>query len=55
VMTIVLADEMTDWDAADLPQVLDKPHAEKATAWLCHGTQCLPPISAIDELLAQLN
>jgi uncharacterized protein YyaL (SSP411 family) len=50
VMTIVLAD-----DVADLPEVLAKPRGEKTTAWLCHGTQCLPPITDLDELLEQLD
>jgi uncharacterized protein len=50
VMTIVLPD-----DIADLPGVLDKPRGEKATAWLCRGTQCLPPITDLDELLEQLS
>ncbi len=50
VMTIVLLD-----DVADLPGVLDKPRGEKATAWLCHGTQCLPPITDLDELLEHLG
>jgi uncharacterized protein len=50
VMTIALTD-----DAADLPEVLAKPRGEKTTAWLCHGTQCLPPITDLDELLKQLN
>ncbi len=50
VMTIVLAD-----DVADLPDVLAKPQGEKATAWLCHGAQCLPPITDLDELLKQLS
>jgi len=50
VMTIALND-----DIADLPELLDKPRGEKATAWLCHGTQCLPPITDVRELLAQLN
>jgi uncharacterized protein YyaL (SSP411 family) len=55
VMTIVLAD-----DAAGLPDALDKPrpqqtNGEKTTAWLCHGTQCLPPITDPDELLAALT
>jgi uncharacterized protein YyaL (SSP411 family) len=54
VLTIVLANE-TDWDVADLPDVLAKPRSEKTTAWLCHGTQCLPPITDLNELLAQLN
>ena len=50
LMTIALAD-----DAADLPEVLAKPRGEKTTAWLCHGTQCLPPITGLDELLEQLD
>ncbi|MEO8331947.1 MAG: thioredoxin domain-containing protein [Gallionella sp.] len=50
VITIMLDDEVTD-----LPDVLDKPRGEKSTAWLCQGTQCLPPITELDELLAQLN
>jgi uncharacterized protein YyaL (SSP411 family) len=50
VMTIALND-----DIADLPELLDKPRGEKTTAWLCHGTQCLPPITSINELLIELN
>ena len=50
VMTIALAD-----DVADLPEVLDKPHGKTTTAWLCHGTQCLSPITSLDELLEQLS
>lgn len=50
VMTIVLGD-----DAAGLPDALDKPCSERTTAWLCHGTQCLPPITDPDELLAALT
>ena len=38
-------------NVADLPDALNKPVTEKTTAWLCHGTQCLPPIYALDELL----
>ena len=49
VLTIVLTE-----DVADLPDVLDKPHGDKTTAWLCRGTQCLPPITNLDELLKQL-
>jgi len=41
-------------DAADLPPPLDKPRASVTTAWLCRGTQCLPPITRLEELLAQL-
>jgi uncharacterized protein YyaL (SSP411 family) len=50
VMTIVLND-----DVADLPELLDKPRGDKTTAWLCHGTQCLPPITSINELLIELT
>ena len=50
VMTIMPED-----DVAGLPDALDKPRGEKATAWLCRGTQCLPPITGLDELLAQLS
>ena len=50
VMTIVLADNV-----ADLPDVLDKPRGEKATAWLCQGAQCLPPITNFDKLLSALT
>jgi uncharacterized protein YyaL (SSP411 family) len=49
-MTIVLHD-----DVADLPDVLAKPTGEQTTAWLCHDTQCLPPITNLDELLKQLG
>jgi len=50
VMTIAL-----DGDVADLPEVLAKPRSEKATAWLCRGTQCLPPITDLQVLLEQLH
>lgn len=50
VMTIVPAD-----DVAGLPDVLAKPRGEQATAWLCHGAQCLPPITGLAELLEQLS
>jgi uncharacterized protein YyaL (SSP411 family) len=55
LITITLAD-----DIADLPGALDKPrqqqtNREQATAWLCHGTLCLPPITDPDELLAELT
>ena len=50
VMTIAL-----DGDVADLPEVLAKPRSEKATAWLCHSTQCLPPITDLQVLLEQLH
>ncbi|MDD5057512.1 MAG: thioredoxin domain-containing protein [Sideroxydans sp.] len=42
-------------DETGLPQPLDKPRTSKTTAWLCRGTQCLPPISGLDELLAELQ
>ncbi|MBI5007182.1 MAG: thioredoxin domain-containing protein [Nitrosomonadales bacterium] len=41
-------------DEAGLPDPLNKPRAVTTTAWLCRGTQCLPPISRLDELLAEL-
>ncbi len=41
-------------DAVDLPEALDKPRSAQTTAWLCRGTQCLPPITDLDELIAQL-
>ncbi|HZW24828.1 MAG TPA: thioredoxin domain-containing protein [Gallionella sp.] len=50
VMTIVLDNEM-----AGLPEALDKPLREQTTAWLCRGTQCLPPVDNPDELLKQLS
>ena len=50
VMTIILED-----DVADLPVVLAKPLGEKTTAWLCRGTQCLPPLTELDQLLAQFG
>jgi uncharacterized protein len=46
-MLVVVLNE----DAAGLPEALDKSHSEQTTAWLCRGTQCLPPITDIDELL----
>ena len=49
LLTIVLKG-----DEAALPSPLDKPHAAQTTAWLCSGTQCLPPITGLDELLAEL-
>ena len=39
---------------ADLPAPLNKPHTTTTTAWLCRGTQCLPPITRLDDLLAEL-
>ncbi|OGS81889.1 MAG: thioredoxin [Gallionellales bacterium GWA2_59_43] len=50
VMTIVLSDETTG-----LPGVLDKPLRVQTTGWLCRGTQCLPPVSDLDELLKHLK
>ena len=47
VMIVVL-----DADATDLPEALDKPLREQTSAWLCKGTQCLPPVNDLDELLA---
>ena len=49
VITIVLNEEMSG-----LPEALDKPVRGQTTAWLCRGTQCLPPVTDIDELLRML-
>jgi hypothetical protein len=49
LMIIVLSGDETG-----LPAPLNKPRTTTTTAWLCHGTQCLPPISSLDELLSQL-
>ncbi len=40
----------------DLPGVLSRPHRglEVATAWVCSGTACLPPIHALPALEASL-
>jgi uncharacterized protein YyaL (SSP411 family) len=50
MMTITPAD-----DVADLPDALAKPRGTETTAWLCHGTQCLPPITDLGELLSALE
>jgi uncharacterized protein len=42
-------------DVAGLPGVLDKPPGKTTTAWLCQGTQCLPPITDPAELLGQFS
>ena len=39
----------------DLPEVLRKPVSQTTTAWLCQGTQCLPPIILLSELLDTLK
>ncbi|MCK9200243.1 MAG: thioredoxin domain-containing protein [Gallionella sp.] len=49
VITIVLNDE-----TSGLPEALDKPVREQTTAWLCRGTQCLPPVTDFEELLKVL-
>jgi uncharacterized protein YyaL (SSP411 family) len=35
---------------ANLPDALNKPVSDKSTAWLCQGTQCLPPINSLHKL-----
>jgi hypothetical protein len=42
-------------DEQDLPEVLAKPPQASTTAWLCRGTQCLPPITRLDALRAELT
>jgi uncharacterized protein YyaL (SSP411 family) len=41
-------------DEQDLPEVLAKPQQASTTAWLCRGTQCLPPITSLAALKAEL-
>jgi uncharacterized protein YyaL (SSP411 family) len=42
---------------ADLPAALVKGAvpATGARAWICRGTQCLPPVDAFDALVAALS
>jgi hypothetical protein len=42
-------------DETDLPAPLHKPNSSTTTAWLCHGTQCLPPITDPEKLLAAIQ
>jgi hypothetical protein len=49
LMTIVL-----QGDETGLPPPLDKPRTAATTAWLCRGTQCLPPITQLDLLMSEL-
>ena len=42
-------------DSRGLPEVLAKPAGAAPQAWVCHGPQCLPPISDIATLLATLS
>ena len=44
-----------DEETSGLPEALDKPRREQTTAWLCRGTQCLPPVTNLDELLRMLQ
>ncbi|GAB5605659.1 thioredoxin domain-containing protein [Sideroxyarcus sp. TK5] len=41
-------------DEQGLPEVLSKPKQTSTTAWLCRGTQCLPPITDLNALKAAL-
>jgi uncharacterized protein YyaL (SSP411 family) len=41
-------------DAGALPEPLARPVSAQPTAWLCTGTQCLPPITRIGDLLSAL-
>ncbi|MDD2700576.1 MAG: thioredoxin domain-containing protein [Sideroxydans sp.] len=41
-------------DEPGLPEVLAKPSQALTTAWLCRGTQCLPPITDLAALQAEL-
>jgi uncharacterized protein YyaL (SSP411 family) len=42
-------------DPGALPAELVKPTRAEPLAWVCHGPQCLPPISDIATLLATLD
>ncbi len=50
LITIALPDEVSG-----LPDALAKPSGAGTTAWLCHGTHCLPPITGIEALLEELD
>jgi len=39
----------------DLPPPLARPRPACTTAWLCHGTQCLPPITNKGDILLYLD
>jgi uncharacterized protein YyaL (SSP411 family) len=45
VMIFTLSDQETD-----LPDALNKPVSAHITAWLCQGTQCLAPITTLEDL-----
>ncbi|OHC91521.1 MAG: thioredoxin [Sideroxydans sp. RIFOXYB12_FULL_59_6] len=49
LMVIVL-----NGDEQNLPDVLAKHKQKTTTAWLCRGTQCLPPITSLKHLLTEL-
>jgi uncharacterized protein YyaL (SSP411 family) len=38
-----------------LPEPLDKPASEHATAWLCAGTKCLPPVTRLADLISAVE
>lgn len=50
LMAVVLAE-----GTPDMPQPLNKPRSGQTTAWLCTGTQCLPPITRLDDLVKHLG
>jgi uncharacterized protein YyaL (SSP411 family) len=37
-----------------LPDALDKAVTDRTAAWLCQGTQCLPPLLLLEDLLKQV-
>ena len=41
-------------DTPDLPSALDKPHTAHASAWVCRGVNCLPPIGNLEALLPEV-
>ena len=42
-------------DTADLPAMLARPRGARPQAWVCRGSQCLPPVADIESLLKSLS
>jgi uncharacterized protein YyaL (SSP411 family) len=42
-------------DTADLPAMLARPRGARPQAWVCRGSQCLPPAADIESLLKSLS
>src|SRR5882724_2607853 len=39
----------------DVPATINKPLSDKTSAWLCQGTQCLPPVTDLEQLIKLLT